>query len=193
MNRIRLAVTLVALALGLVSALPAHGEVASDLTTPQPGEVPEPPPPPPGRSAHATLRGGSPPAVRGHGTFREIGAALELVLMASDALPGRKQVSLVHGSSCRTLEEIDDAARRLGELTIGDDGRGRLTARLTGVSIEPRAANTVIDALLVVHVHDRRIEACGRVLVGRLAPSHDAPPHRARSSALAVEPASIDR
>ena len=44
-----------------------------------------------------------------------------------------------------------------------------MTARLSGVSIDPEAPNTIIGALLVVHA-GVEIEACGRVNAGRLGP-----------------------
>lgn len=130
--------------------------------------VPAPPPPsPPKRSAHAVLRGEAPPAVRGHGVFREIGTTVQLVLTASDSLAGTKEVSLLSPGSCETLEAVGDDARRLGRLVIDDEGRGRMTARLAGVSIDPTAPNTIIDALLVIHVGDE-VKSCGDVRLGRL-------------------------
>jgi len=147
-------------------ALFAVGLIAGAVTSSTSAELPEPPPSPPRRTAGVMLRGGTPPVVRGEGRFRELSASIELVLDATDQLPGQKQVSLLAASDCEALDAVGDDARHLGDLTIGDDGRGRMTARLGGVSIDPQAPNTIIGALVVVHTD--AIEACGRIEVDRL-------------------------
>ncbi|MEQ9318511.1 MAG: hypothetical protein RIF41_05105 [Polyangiaceae bacterium] len=133
--------------------------------------VPGPPPPsPPRRTAHAGLRGVAPPEVRGHGAFRQVGATVQLALTASDALPGDKHVSLLASAqACKTLDDVGDGARRVGRIRIDDEGRGRLSTRLSGVSIDPSAPNTIIGALLLIHAGDD-VEACGRIDADRVGP-----------------------